>query len=142
MDSAGAAERRAAAELGAGHAEDVAEDPQNRSVAIDVNGPNDAVYLDIVQHALPPGAIWLIAAFRSRVWAKTWFGLSQLTVADTLLNLLHRSKRHVRQWPVQAGRSRVAPVIRLKKCAMLFLQNHFDPPSRNVRACNWNRSGY
>src|SRR5262249_52825723 len=126
MDSAGAAERRAAAELGAGHAEDVAEDPQNRGVAIDVNGPHAAVYRDIVWHALPPGAIWLIAAFRARVWAQTWLDLSPLTVADTLWHVFHRSRRRVRQGPVQAGRSRVAPGARLKTCAMVFLQNDFD----------------
>jgi hypothetical protein len=53
MDGAGATERRAAAKLGAGHAEDVAKDPQNGSVAIDVDGPDDAVYLDFVRHSSP-----------------------------------------------------------------------------------------
>src|SRR5262249_4540454 len=46
MHSAGAAERPAAAELRAGHAEHVAQHPQERGVAVDIDGPIDAVDLD------------------------------------------------------------------------------------------------
>src|SRR5262249_23538478 len=46
MDGARSAKRHAAAEFGAGHAEHVAQDPQERSVVVDVDCPIDAIDLD------------------------------------------------------------------------------------------------
>src|SRR5262245_5690445 len=43
MHRAGTAQRHAAAELGAGHAEHVAQHPQERGVAVDVDRPVDAI---------------------------------------------------------------------------------------------------
>src|SRR6266550_4530751 len=54
MHGAGAAERHAAAELRAGHAEHVAQYPQERSVAINIDRPIDAVDLDCGCHGSPP----------------------------------------------------------------------------------------
>src|ERR1700726_515293 len=46
MNRTGAAERHAAAELRAGHAEHVAHYPQERGVTVDIDRPIDAVDLD------------------------------------------------------------------------------------------------
>src|SRR5712671_2484295 len=46
MHGAGAAERHAAAELRAGHAEHIAQHPQERGVAVNIDRPIDAVDLD------------------------------------------------------------------------------------------------
>src|SRR6202011_4403504 len=54
MHRAGAAESCAAAELGAGHAEHVAQHPQKRSIAVDVCDPIYAVYFDRIGHECLP----------------------------------------------------------------------------------------
>jgi len=59
MNRAGAAERHAAAEFGAGHAEHVAQDPEQRGVAVDINRPIDAVDLDRDCHGYPQGGTTL-----------------------------------------------------------------------------------
>ena len=41
----------------AGHAEHVAQHPQERRIAVDIDGPNGAVDLDIVGNALPRSVI-------------------------------------------------------------------------------------
>src|SRR5207247_5428664 len=51
MYGAGAAERGAAAEFRAGHAEHVAQHPQERGVAVDIDRPIDAVELDRGGHS-------------------------------------------------------------------------------------------
>src|SRR5512132_2392742 len=51
MDGAGAAERHPAAELRAGHAEHVAQHPQERGVTVDIDGPSEAVDLDCGGHS-------------------------------------------------------------------------------------------
>src|SRR5258705_12967706 len=61
MHGAGAAERHAAAELRAGHAEYVAQHPEERRVAVDIDHPIDAVdlncgghsYLHAIRYAIP-----------------------------------------------------------------------------------------
>jgi hypothetical protein len=52
MHGAGATQRHAAAELGAGHAQYVAQHPQQRRVAIDVDAVHLAVDLQWVGHDL------------------------------------------------------------------------------------------
>src|SRR6516162_10839811 len=54
MHGAGAAERHAAAELRAGHAEHVAQYPEKRRVAVDIDRPIDAVYFDREGHGSIP----------------------------------------------------------------------------------------
>src|SRR5215470_6986753 len=48
----GAAERHAAAELGAGHAEHVAHDPEERRVAVDIDAVRAAVDFDVEGHGV------------------------------------------------------------------------------------------
>ena len=50
MYRAGAAQRHAAAELRAGHAQHVAQNPQERRVAVDIDRPNSAIHFDVVWH--------------------------------------------------------------------------------------------
>src|SRR5215471_6956345 len=50
MDRASAAECHAAAELRAGHAEHVAQHPQERRVAVDIDLALSSVYFDFVDH--------------------------------------------------------------------------------------------
>src|SRR5229473_791533 len=59
MDRARAAKRHATAELGAGHAEHVAQHPEQWRVLIDIYGTGSAIYGDCVGHlslqmSLPP----------------------------------------------------------------------------------------
>src|SRR3954447_1324800 len=54
MHGAGATQRHAAAELRAGHAEHVAEHPQQRRVAIDVDAPRCSVNVDGETHDTTP----------------------------------------------------------------------------------------
>jgi hypothetical protein len=54
MHGAGAAKRHSAAELGAGHAEHVTQDPQQGDVGIDVDGVRGAVDFDSEGHWLAP----------------------------------------------------------------------------------------
>src|SRR6266436_6038974 len=54
MHGASAAERDAAAELRAGHAEHVAQHPQERGVTVDIDRPIDAVDLDLGGHRYLP----------------------------------------------------------------------------------------
>src|SRR5216684_8692970 len=51
MYGAGAAQRHAAAEFRAGHAEHVAQDPQESGVTVDIDRPIDAVDLDRCGHS-------------------------------------------------------------------------------------------
>ena len=69
---AGAAERHAAAELRAGHAEHVALHPQERSVAVNIDRPIDAVDLDCGGHSY----LQAIRVDRRLEWS----GLSSRTV--------------------------------------------------------------
>ena len=48
VDCAGAAEGQAAAELGAGHTQHIAQDPQQRGIAVDVDAMLSTVNLDCV----------------------------------------------------------------------------------------------
>jgi hypothetical protein len=50
VDRAGAAEGQAAAELGAGHTQHIAQDPQQRGIAVDVDAMLSTVNLDYVGH--------------------------------------------------------------------------------------------
>jgi hypothetical protein len=50
MHRAGAAERHAAAELGAGHAEHVSKHPQQRGVTVDIGGAVYAIDFDREDH--------------------------------------------------------------------------------------------
>ena len=50
MHSAGAALADAAAEFGACHAEDIAQDPKQRNIAIDIHNPVLAIDFDLVGH--------------------------------------------------------------------------------------------
>ena len=52
MHRAGAAQRHAAAEFCAGHAEDVAQYPEQRCVAVDIDGVRVAVNFDGEGHGL------------------------------------------------------------------------------------------
>jgi len=50
LDSAGAAERHPAAELRAGHSEHIAQYPEQRRVAIDIDGAIDTIDFDLERH--------------------------------------------------------------------------------------------
>src|SRR5262245_63037731 len=67
MHRASAAERLPAAELGAGHAEHVAQYPQERRVAVDVDALNAAVDFQLVGH----GVLSCGCRFASRFQAST-----------------------------------------------------------------------
>ena len=59
MDRARAAKRHATAELGAGHAEHVAQNPERWRVPVNIDGTGDAIDGDCIGHlsllmALPP----------------------------------------------------------------------------------------
>src|SRR4029079_8500830 len=62
MHGAGAAERHATAELGARHAEHIAQDPEERDVSVDVDVVLNVIDLDRERHGWDP--------FRAK--AKTW----------------------------------------------------------------------
>src|SRR5262249_38856440 len=59
MHRAGATQCHAAAELRAGHAQHVAQHPEQWRVAIDVDGANGAIDPDIVRHDSPPAGFEL-----------------------------------------------------------------------------------
>jgi hypothetical protein len=54
MNRACATECHAAAELGAGHAEHVAQHPQERGVTVDINGMSRSVHVYCIRHSPPP----------------------------------------------------------------------------------------
>src|SRR5271165_6913366 len=143
MNSAGAAERHAAAELRAGQAQHVAQHPKERRVGVHIDGPIDAVDPNRDGHVClrlfdtaaierspqPPIAARLVALFYN--WWNIFVRLAEpdwhreaITSRPLLLHAIATRSRHARQTTltIASSHAKSVPAAKALRAVAMFLR--------------------